>query len=149
MSEHQKLKAQIKKFLAEFDLKLEDPHNLSSLFQILEQKGHITTDEIREVEVTLLRSSFRFLDGIIGKADTYIVFNHQFEIVFCSEQFVEQFQEFMISDHEKTKLIDLLKLVQDTGETIGLELIIHGTRITGKIFSVFKGNYYILLIMID
>lgn len=149
MSEQQKLKAQIKKILAEFDLKLEDPHNLSSLFQILEQKGHITTDEIREAEATILRSSLNFLDGINGKADTYIVFNHQFEIAFCSEQFVEKFQESMINEHEKTKLIDLLKLVQDTGETVGLELSIHGTRITGIIFSAFKENYYILLIMID
>lgn len=149
MSEHQKLKAQIKKILAEFGLKLEDPHNLSSLFQILEQKGHITTDEIKAVEATLLRNSLTFLKGIVGKTDIYIVFNHQFEIAFCSEQFVKQYQEFLISEQEKTKLIDLLKLVQDTGETVGLELFIHGTRITGKIFSVFKGNYYILLIMID
>jgi hypothetical protein len=124
------LKAQIKKVLKEFDIKLEDPHNLSDLLQMLEQKGYVTISEIKAIETSILKYS----PPLAGKEEPYVVFNQSFEIVFYSEKF----PPFSLS--EQQKITDVLKLVKETHEPVELEL----DAKKAKVASLFRENYFIL-----
>lgn len=143
----------IDKIINEFQLKIDDPHNVYSLLQELKNSGLLTQAQFQRIAETVTKNSI----NLKYEEQPCLVFNDNFEIVFGNEPFyqligidVNDADTSLFNEVDLAKLKKAVTLVKETNQEVKCSLKI--STLTKKAHAVImpntiEGHYYVIFKM--
>ncbi|WNF35205.1 hypothetical protein RJD24_12065 [Bacillaceae bacterium IKA-2] len=153
MSRQHELKTIIDKIINEFQLKVDDRHNIYSLLQELKNSGLLTQTKFKKIVETVTKNSI----NLKYEEEPCLVLNDNFEIIFGNEPFyqligieVNNNDTNLFNEGELAKLKKAVKLVKETNQEVKCSLKI--STLTKKAHAVImpntiEGHYYVIFKM--